>query len=398
MRRLLLPVLLVPCPALVAQVSFVPVGPAPLEPFQKIHLTGKYHAEGADFADLNNDGKQDIVSGPFWYQGPDFQRRHKIYPPVAYPIFGYADKFFAFCRDLNGDGWVDVLTVGFPGRAAHWYENPKVQNTLWKRHLVHATVDMESPSFLDLDRDGRPELICASFGQLGYLKPDSSDPTKVWIFHPISAKLGWSPFSHGLGLGDVNGDGRMDCLTVLGWFEQPLSLVGDPLWKGHAFRFGSGRGGAQMFAYDVDGDGDNDVVTSIDAHGWGLSWFENVKVGGVITFREHVIMPAARTKSGVQFSQLHALALVDMNGDGLLDIVTGKTFWAHLGFDPGATEPAVLYWFRLQRLGGVRFVPQLVDGDSGVGRQVVAGDVNGDGLPDIVVGNKKGTSVFLKSR
>ena len=46
----------------------------------------------------------------------------------------------------------------------------------------------------------------------------------------------------------------------------------------------------------------------------------------------------------------------------------------------------------------VDFVPYLIDNDSGVGTQVVAGDINGDGLPDVVVGNKKGTFVHLHEK
>jgi len=194
----------------------------------------------------------------------------------------------------------------------------------------------------------------------------------------------------------VNGDGRVDILEQGGWWEQPESRANDPVWVKHPFAFG--EGGAQMLVYDVNGDGLNDVITSIRAHGYGLAWYEQVKENGNITFREHLILNKDATKNshGISFAQLHALALVDMDGDGVMDIVTGKRFWAH-GKDGDAepNQPAVLYWFRLQRLekGQVDFIPNLIDDDSGVGTQVMAGKISNPVFPDVVVGNKKG--VFL---
>ena len=106
-------------------------------------------------------------------------------------------------------------------------------------------------------------------------------------------------------------------------------------------------------------------------------------------------------KYGLKFSELHAIDLVDMDGDGVKDIVTGKRFWSHgRTGDPDRNNAAVLYWFKIARGADKRvdFIPYLIDNDSGVGTQVVAGDINGDGLPDVVVGNKKGTFVHLHEK
>ena len=150
----------------------------------------------------------------------------------------------------------------------------------------------------------------------------------------------------------------------------------------------------------MNGDGLNDVITSVAAHGYGLAWYEQVRENGNITFREHLILKkdASKNRYGVQFSQGHSLDLIDIDGDGLKDIVTGKRFWAHGkdGPDPDSNAPAVLYWFKLVRLadGQADFVPYLIDDDSGVGTQVIAGYITNKKLPDIVVGNKKGVFVF----
>jgi FG-GAP-like repeat/FG-GAP repeat len=394
--------------------------------FKKIQLSNQFWGEGANFGDFNHDGKMDIVSGPYWWEGPDFKKQHEYYPAKksfkvkkddgteeTIPGFegalgknnAYSDNFFTFTYDFNKDGYDDILVYGFPGLDASWYENPQGKKNAdgtehWTRHKVFDVVDNESPQWGDLTGDGKPEIVFHSGGYLGYATPDWSDPAKPWTFHKISPKGNWQKFTHGYGFGDVNGDGKKDILEATGWWEQPKSLEGDPEWVKHPVKFG--EGGAQMYAYDVNGDGLKDVITSIQAHGYGLSWFEQIKGDNGITFKEHrfVDKTAEQNKYGVHFSQPHAIDLVDMDGDGLKDIVTGKRFWAHGSHgDAEPDAPAVLYWFKLVRNSdkSVDWVPYLIDNDSGIGTQVVAGDVNGDKLPDVVVGNKKGTFVHIHS-
>ena len=373
----------------------------PPQSFLRVPLADKFFSEGATFADFNRDGKMDVVAGPYWYAGPDFKQRFEVYPPRPFEVNGYSDNFFAFAHDVDRDGWTDLVVVGFPGKEAYWYRNPAGKAGPWDRHLAFAAVDNESPAFCDLTGDGVPELVFHTAGRFGYAEIPAGDPTQPWPFHAISDDRGYDQFNHGLGVGDLNGDGRPDVLEKNGWWEQPAAGARDALWKFHRVPFAPAAGGAQMIVYDFDGDGDNDVVTSKNAHGYGLAWFEQVgsSDGGEIAFDEHLIMGQRPDESdyGVAFSQLHALALADVDGDGVQDFITGKRFWAHGGHDPGAHDPAVLYWFKTVREGGTaRFVPYLIDNDSGVGTQVVAGDVSGDGRPDVVVSNKKGSFLFLQ--
>ncbi len=406
---------------LLATPAGVVAGPT-LESFQRIQLSDQFWCEGANFGDLNNDGKNDIISGPWWWEGPDFRKRHEYYPAattfvlnlgpqttVTVPGFEgalgskntYSDNFFAWAVDFNGDGWKDILVIGFPGKDTSWFENPRGGDGHWARHVVFDETDNESPTFTDLSGDGKPELVCITHGRYGYAEPDWAHPARPWQFHPLSPDRKYGNFTHGMGVGDVNGDGRQDLLEKDGWWEQPSSLEGDPEWTFHAQPFGSG--GAQMYAYDVNGDGLNDIITSLAAHGFGLAWYEQRRDGGDTRFIEHVFMNKlpSDNRYGVKFSELHAIDLADMDGDGLKDIVTGKRFWSHgrMG-DPDRNDAAVLYWFQLVRNPDrtIDFVPHLIDDNSGVGTQVIAGDINGDGLPDVVVGNKRGTFVHLHSR
>jgi putative heme-binding domain-containing protein len=368
--------------------------------YERLPLSHEYFSEAANYGDFNRDGHRDIVSGPYWFEGPIFARRHQFYHAEAVPSpKKYADNFLCFAYDINGDGWDDVIVVDIPSEESpvNWYENMRGRG-FWKKHLVVPNIDGESPTFADLTGDGRPELVGLRDGRLGYATWDAELPQRPWKWQPISEAHGWECYTHGLGIGDVNGDGKNDVLMADGWLEQPESGSDNGKWTWNPYSFS--EGGAQMFVYDVDGDGLNDVITSHDAHAWGLDWFEQVQnVEGKIGFRKHSIMGSRPQNSpyGTCFSQLHALELADLDGDGLKDIVTGKCYYAHCGEDPGANEPAVLYYFRLVRdAGKARFVPHLIDSDSGVGRLFRAVDMDDDGLTDVITGNKKGIYLFRR--
>jgi hypothetical protein len=367
-----------------------------LHSFKKLQLSDVFFCEGATFGDVNRDGIMDLVSGPYWYAGPSFADRREYYEPKPYDTKGFSDNFFAFVHDINEDGWNDIVIVGFPGKEAWWFVNPQGKAGHWTRHLILDVVDGESPTLTNLTGDERPEFICNHAGCVGYAEMPKDDPTQPWKFRPISEDRKYQRFTHGMGVGDLNQDGRLDVMQKEGWWEQPPDGAAGQLWKFHAVDFAIPRepparkGGAQMYAVDLDGDGDNDVVTSKDAHGYGLAWFENVgQEGDEIQYREHLIMGAKPGENDfrVVVSHLHAVDIADIDRDGVPDIITGRR--------GNPNGPSALYWFQTKRDGGkVRFVPHRIDMQSGVGTQVVVGDFSGDKWADIVVGNKRGTFAF----
>ena len=370
--------------------------------FKKIRLEDQFYAEGAYYADFNHDGKLDVVAGPFWYEGPAFQKKHEVRPPKSFDPKGYSDNFLTFTGDFNGDGWADIFYVPWPGKEGYWYENPAGKDAAWKQHLAFGCVDNESPMWGNVNLDGRPDLVFNTDGRLGYATYDPAKPDEVWQFHAITPKGSYHKYTHGIGFGDINGDGRVDILEGNGWWEQPAGAAEGQTWTLHPFKF------AEASRADVRLRRGRRRIEGRD-HRLALSPVRARLVpaveapSGEITWQQHVILPPKPdlNSSDLRISQLHAFDLVDMNGDGLMDILTGKRFWAHgPKGDAEPDAPAVVYWFELRRKAGQtpQFIPHLIDNDSGVGTQVAAADLNGDGMPDVIVGNKKGNFIHLSQR
>lgn len=372
-----------------------------------MQLDGVFRAEGVTVADVNRDGKLDVIHGEAWYEAPNWTM-HPIRPLGDYKdgSAGYSHSFADFAYDINGDGWTDLISIDFPGVPCHWFENPKNKEGDWEKHEIWHSAANETPQFLDVTGDGKPELVMASEpeGICGYLEIPAADKVnEKWKFVAVSTEKipnGSHRYYHGLGVGDINRDGNQDIVIPHGWWENPgKDKLGQGPWKFHDHNLTKdGKPGymaaADIYVDDLDLDGDNDVTMSA-AHGTGVWWFENVGTNAEPKYAYHLISEDT--------TQTHALRFVDVNGDGQKDLVTGKRWWAHgpKGDDRPDQTPVVV-WFEIVRTkGSPPKITQHIIGESaetGIGTQFHVADLNGDNAPDIILSNKKGTNVLMQKR
>jgi hypothetical protein len=403
--------------------------------WKKTVLDAKFRSEGVAIADVNKDGMIDVLNGEYWYEAP----RWKPHEMQAFKDHGtglgnYSRSFACWADDFNGDGYPDLIVVDFPGAPCYWMENPRGGMGHWKKHEIWHSACNETPLYVDLFGTGKRVLVMGfqkkgtrhdgMDGQMAWFRP-GKDSMSPWEMHPISEPSvvpefrerkdkkdnvvkdkkgnivmepvpgtgknipGTQRFSHGLGVGDMNGDKRLDVICTGGWWEQPTK-VNDSPWTFHPANLGEAC--ADMYAYDMDGDGKADVLSS-SAHKFGIWWHQQRSGAEHPTFVKKDLFKDL-------VSETHAMHFVDIDGDGLKDMVTGKRWWSHGRSEPGSDWPAKILWFKASRSrdGVTTFKPIEIDNDSGIGTQFVVDDINGDKLLDVVVSNKKGVFVIVQER
>ncbi|MBY0373891.1 MAG: VCBS repeat-containing protein [Bryobacteraceae bacterium] len=335
--------------------------------------------ETAAIADVNGDGKPDIVAGENWYQGPGWkQHRFRELPFANNYIDGFSDLPF----DVDRDGHVDVVTCAWFGKKLKWWKNPGRGQGVWKEQPIQEGFNIEFCFLVDMDNDGQAREVLPQFGNANAPLAWYEFQNGAWQKRQVAEKS----YGHGIGAGDLNGDGRTDVLVPGGWFEAPADPRGSG-WTWHAdFEALAIKSPGFMHVMDVNGDGKRDVVTGL-AHDYGVLYLENQGEG---KFKKIVIDDS--------WSQPHALTVADLNGDGQPDFLTGKRYMAHNGKDPGEREPLGLYWYEFRRAGGgkVEWTRHLIDYGTraGGGMQLPVGDLDGDGDPDFVAPGKSGLFLF----
>jgi hypothetical protein len=348
------------------------------------HVIDLGRNESCAVVDINGDGRLDIVSGENWFEAPDWKKH--TYRDILY-WNNYIDDFSDLPLDVDSDGDIDLISVGWGQRKVAWFENPGRGEGMWSEHSIDSGSPVEFAFLVDLNNDGiRAEVLPQFGGKEGYTawyEVEGSGAETKWVRHIVSDKL----HGHGIGAGDVNGDGLNDMLTPQGWLEAPS----DPRqtdWKLHEdYSFDKHVGFLHVF--DVNEDGLADIVAP-HAHDYGIYWLEQTQTAdGSRSFERHLIDDA--------WSQAHAVTLTDLTGDGYPELITGKRLLAHNGHDAGGREPQGLYWYERFKNGDTwEWARHIIEygGRVGGGMQIPVVDIDADGDLDIVVAGKGGVFLF----
>jgi hypothetical protein len=371
------------------------------EPKWKQHtINGKSEYEAAGVFDADNDGKLDIVAGDTWYQAPEWKPYH-IRDVTR--VGTYYNDFSTLPLDVNGDGNTDFITCSYFGKNVGWVENPGKAGAPWTYHEVDVPGNIEAAWMVDLSGDGVPDFLPNTVNVVVcYDVVKKSDGKGVEF---VKRNLGAQAAGHGVGSGDVNGDGRRDLLTPKGWFEAKA----DPfdLWPWHP-DWQIGATGIQILARDVDGDGLSDVVYGM-GHDYGLFWLRQTKgASGERIWTKQVIDNS--------IASVHTLLWADIDGDGRAhELVTGKRVYAH-EIEPGATDGSLVAWYAFDPVAknwtrhvifqgepaknapakgsDRRALKDFPPGTAGTGLQLTAIDIDRDGDIDLVCPGKSGLYLF----
>ena len=345
-----------------------------------VHRLGDDHAEGITTLDMNGDGYPDLLSGAYWYQNPG--PNGGVWTRHQYREAAIHNEFVSDCGewtiDVNHDGLPDVVTAGWILNGIWWYQNPGKLGAVWTKHFITDSYDTEGGWEADINGDGKPDLVFAHYNHSGVLWIDFSGPTpKV---HHVGGR---AEDGHGIGVADIDGDGKADILTPNGWFQQVDADKDQWIWHPD---WQLGDAGFPIIGYDVNGDGKTDIIYG-HGHSYGLYWLEQSGTPAHRTWIKHVIDES--------YSQIHALKLVDLDGDGQPELLVGKRYRGHSGNDPGSYDPLVVYYYKIDRKTATftRYAIS-VNGTAGAGTQFVTEDLDKDGDIDIATAGKTGVHFF----
>ena len=138
-------------------------------PFRK-HTIDLGRSESVTVADINRDGRLDIVSGENWYEqalpaqkgdGPRWIKHH--FRDLSYSD-GYVEDLSDLAIDVNGDGYPDIVSCSYWDEPLTWWENPGAQDKPWRKSIIQTGSAVEFAFLVDLLNTGQATQLLPQFG------------------------------------------------------------------------------------------------------------------------------------------------------------------------------------------------------------------------------------------
>jgi hypothetical protein len=152
-RRTLIPLILLSAPAFFAATR-------PADIAFRVTMIDPGYNETAAVADLNHDGKPDIISGDSWYEAPTWTKHHLR--DIDYAN-GYIDNFSDLPIDVDGDGWTDIVQCSYFAHKIIWLKNPGSSGGAWKENVIDNAGPTEFAFLVDLNNDGKAQEILPEY-------------------------------------------------------------------------------------------------------------------------------------------------------------------------------------------------------------------------------------------
>ncbi len=325
---------------------------------------------GAAAGDLDADGDLDIVAVA--YGGHQVAWWENDGSGGGWTQQTIAEDFTGACSlclcDINEDGYLDVAATAELLGSVTWWENP-AGGRGWTAHTVDLIAGPFSVRDADFDGDGDLDLCVAAFNANMVEWCENTDGCGgAWLTHPIDATC---PGPWWADAGDVDGDGDADVIGVsviqnrLYWWENEGNGA---LWTRRVVGSSFPTPCCVRLA-DMDGDADLDALAA--ANGGQLAWWERNDQTEVWT--KHLVAQGL----GGPFS----VRAADLDGDGDLDVVGNERNADKVSWYENVDGQGQVWW------------TQLVDGTSDAPNDVLAADVDGNGIQDVIATFSQSNSV-----
>ena len=339
-------------------------------------VDGSFNGAWSVYAtDMDGDGDVDIVGAAryahdiSWWENDGTPNNYSWTEYVVDGSFGNASSVYA--TDMDSDGDVDIVGAAINDDHISWWENDGTPNNSdWTEHSIDASFDGANSVYAtDMDGDGDMDVVGAAKddNDISWWENDGTPNNSDWTEHSIDASF---DYAHSVYATDMDGDGDMDVVGAaynghdISWWENTSITPSLPTITTEYSVDGSFNGAISVYATDMDGDGDVDILGAAK-DGNDISWFENDGTPNNSSWTEYLVDGS--------FNGARSVYATDMDGDGDVDILGAAADADDIAWWINDGDPKQNSWTKYK-----------IDNNFDGAYSVYATDMDGDGDIDVL--------------